>query len=908
MTTEARALAIVERGCRLLAVLAPRAYRQAWDADALLTIRAACLEAHQRRGLRGLVGQGLQEWGDMARLAARARLGFAMRATLNPEPRVQLRDRGDSGVRRLVHALRFAGRSLSASRTTTVIAILTLAVGIGLSTAVFSILDSVLFRPVPYPDAGRLAVLASFNVPGKFSYAGSDSPALIRAWRAETDLLDRVEAYDRPSFVYATDRGSDMISGAVVTPGLFGLLGTRAEAGRLFATGDGRDGTNELAVVSHGFWRSRLHGDPAAVGRQIVLDGVHVRIIGILPASFRFPSGETEIWLPYDVEQPPVGTLARTLTPLVRLRIGVDRDRAALQVRAQGGRLSASVGESADITAELYPLAVYVDDKTEQSLWILSGAVGFLFLVVCANLANLTLSRSILRVRDFAVLAALGASRRDLVQKTLLENALVAIAGGLAGLAAATGLLRAALVVLPSSMTIGTLNAITLDGRAMTFALMLGLLAALLFGLPAAFVASRSAILTLLSAHSRGSSSSSTSRRLRSALVVVEVSVSIVLLVGAALMTRSFVKLEGAGKGFDPSNLVSIRLGFPTNGFADATLRDRFMLDALTRIRQVPGVAGVTPGGLPTDYRFIMLGRVEFDRHPGEWTPPLLARMHDVQGDYFATLRLPLLRGRTFRGDDTEYAVIINDQFAHRYWPDGNALGGRFRAEGQPWQTVIGIAGDVRTMAADQPGSALMLYYQMGKAPQALRPMLPASSIVEYRTIVVRATRPAVAVSELPQIIHDVDPRVVIWRTALVEELYADAIARPRTVFVLMVVFAGVGLVLAMAGVYGVLSYLVTQRLREIGIRLALGARPRDVGSLILTSGLGLTAVGLTIGIGLALALARVMRTLLYQVDPMDPLSIVGVSTLLTATALAAASRPARRAMRVDPVSLLREE
>jgi hypothetical protein len=303
-----------------------------------------------------------------------------------------------------------------------------------------------------------------------------------------------------------------------------------------------------------------------------------------------------------------------------------------------------------------------------------------------------------------------------------------------------------------------------------------------------------------------------------------------------------------------------------------------------------------------------MLGAAEFGHRPGELTEPLMPLMHDVTGDYFTTLGVPILNGRTFRGDDPPEAVVVSDGFARKYWPDGQALGGQFRKANQPWQTVIGIVGNIRPMAADETARGLDLYYQAGKAPKSMIASMPASSIAEYRNLVVRADRPSQIVAVLPQVIHAVDPRVVIWRTGLVEHLYADAIARPRTVLALMGTFAGVGLLLALAGIYGVLSYLVTQRVREIGIRLALGATPRDVGRLVLRSGLSLTGAGLVAGLTLAAALTQVMRTVLYEVGPSDPLSMAAVSAVLLGTATLASWWPARRAMRVDPVQLLRQD
>lgn len=876
--------------------------------DAEITIREVCLAAHRGAGWTSAVRAGVLEWLNLAGQIVRARLrgpfpmttGGSM-ATPPPE-RTRL-------MQRLWHDIRLGWRGLTANRASAGLAVATLALGIGLSTAVFSILDSVLWRPVPYRDADRFVELAAFNIQRKFSFMGFYSPPLMQAWRSQTDLFDRVEGYDTPSLVQTTEAGSEMVAGAIVTPGLISMLGVPPEAGRIFGPGDGQSATANLVVISDAFWRASLKRDPDAVGRQLVFDGERYQIVGIMPPAFRFPNGQVQVWVPYDVAHPPTGSkAARTLTPIARLAPGVSTDVAKREARARGARISDSAGEGSDMTAEVYGIGNYVDDKTRQSLWILAGAVGFLFLVVCTNVANLALARSILQGRDLAVRSALGASRGDLIRETLVESGLMAAAGCAAGVGLALLLIQVARAALPDSMIASALNPLSLDQRATAFAVGLGSLAALLFGLPAAFVASGSSVAHLLGASSRGVSASPLSRRLRSALVVTEVSVSIVLLVGAALMTRSFLKLESADKGFDSTNLISVRLGLPAQGYADLAVRNRFMQDAADRLRQTPGIVGVTASGLPTDIRPIMLGPAEFGHRPGELTEPLILPMHDVPPDYFTMLGLRLLKGRTFGPGDTAEAVVVSDSFARKYWLDGNALGGQFRGQDRSWHTVIGIVADIRPMAADQKGRGFDLYFQTGKAPQAMVPRMPVSSIAEYRNLVVRATHPAEAIAALPAAIHAVDPNVVIWRTALVDHLYADAIARPRVVLALMATFAGVGLLLALAGIYSVLSYLVTQRVREIGIRLALGATPRDIGRLVLRNGLGLTAAGLVAGLALAAALTQVMRTLLYEVGPSDPLSMAAVSAMLFGTAMLASWWPARRAMRVDPVRLLRED
>jgi putative ABC transport system permease protein len=895
----------VRRLARLLARQIPAVAADPAGPDDLAdTVQDVCLEAGRRRGRVGVLGAGLLEVLNLMSLVARrsrpAPVGAGGRPAGSRAPR-----RPAWGL-----ALRMAGKRLRVAPTNALWAMVTLALGIGLTTAVFSVLDSVVWRPAPYPSANRLVELATYNVERKFTFGGFYSPRLLAAWRRQTELFDRVEGFDTPVLPYRTDEGSETVATAVVTPGVLALLGVVPTAGRGFVTGDGRPGTDDVVVVSTPFWRTRLHGDPTVVGRTLVIDDRARHIVGILPASFRFPNGGIEVWMPYDVEAPPEGAGgARTLTPLARIAAGLTVDQASRQARERGAGLSQAAGEPANQTAVVYPLSDALDDKTLHSLWVLAGAVTFLFFVVTANVASLALSRSLQRTRDMAVRVSLGASPADLVWEAIFENALVALVGASAGVGLAELLTQLARVTLPVAMTTSAFNPIALNGRATLFAAALGAGSALVFGLPVALLASRSSVVGWLGSPSRAATGSVASRRLRAALVVLEVTLCTALLLGAALLTRTFVTLQTAGRGFDTTNLISVRVALPTIGYANADVRRQFVGAALDRLKATPGIEDAIDGGLPTDARPIMLGAVDFADRPAAPTPPLIVPLHEVSPRYFATLRIPLVAGRPFRVDDAFDAVMVSESFARKFWPGRSAVGARFRWHGLDWQTVIGVVGDVRPMTAASIGAHLDLYFQTGKAPEGLRPMVSAvSSVAEYRTFVVRASDPPAALSRVPQAVHTVDPRVVVWRTARVDDLYADAIARPRTVFLLMTIFAGAGLVLAMTGIYGVLSHLVSQRLREIGVRLALGARPADVGQIVLRSGVGLAGLGLVAGLGLAAGLTRAVRALLADVGPADPVSIAVVVALLLVTATGASWSPMRRAMRVDPVRLLRED
>jgi predicted permease len=496
-----------------------------------------------------------------------------------------------------------------------------------------------------------------------------------------------------------------------------------------------------------------------------------------------------------------------------------------------------------------------------------------------------------------------------LIRESLVEHGAVGVAGVLGGLAIAAGMLQITLSTLPQRFLLSTMNAIDLDGRTLAFTALVGFVTVILFGLPPAWLASRGAVSEVLKRETRSSAGSVASRRLRAALVISEVALAIVLLVGAALMMRSLVKLQGIDRGFDATGLIAMRVGLPRNGYADAYARDEFTAKLITRLRQLPGVTAATAGGVPPDASMVSFGRVERADRPGELTADLVVPVYQVWPNYFSAIGIPVREGRGFMDAEALDSVVVSESFARTLWPNGPAIGQRVRFEGGPWRTIVGVAGEVRQMNLDDESGSFEMYYPAKRPAGLPQPAtLPSGAIASYRSFVLRADDVDRTMVSLRAALRETDPRVVIWRVDPVERLFADAIARPRLVLLLMTVFAGLGLVLAAAGIYGVLSYAVVQRRREIGIRLALGARPQSVGGLILRNGLTLTVVGLVAGVALALALTKVMRTLLYEIEPTDPVSVIGVALLLTIVAVLASWWPARRAMKVDPLTLLRDE
>ncbi len=881
----------------------------AWDPDMAVTFHDVYADTRRRHGRFAAAAVALAEITDLIRAGLRRRLGLKTPISSGWQPPARRQGRGV--MQKLWSDLRLAVRTLTATRVTTTIAVATLALGIGVSTALFSMLDSMLFRPLPFQQPQQLFEIWSVNAQ-QFSFPRL-SRALLLEWRKQTDVFERVEGYEIESAIYEGPKGAEMVAASYVTPGLMPLLGVGAMTGRTFVDGDGRDGTDDRVVISERFWRETLQRDPSVIGRRLTLNGRPHEIVGVMPASFYFPNQPQLLWLPLDVDQPPARRLkgAMSLTAFARLRADVDPAAAAVQVGDRGGALNAAAGGRPGLTARLTQPKQFIDTRTRQSLYILAGAVAFLLLIVCANIANLSLSRALGRSRDLAVRASLGASRGDLVRHALIESLVLGVTGAALGVLVAWVTMRLGASMLPASMTFATVNAIDLDARVLMFASGLGVLTPLLFGLPPALVASRPNVMTVLRQDTRASAGSPTARRLRSLLVVGEVTVAIVLLTGTALLARSLYQLHSIDRGFDTAGLIALRVGLPANGYIDPYERDRFTDDLMTRIQREAGVVAVTAGGVPPDSSQISWGKIELADNPGTLSDKeLIFPIYTAWPGYFDALGLRLKEGRDFAHGDTANEVVISEAFARDYWPGRSAVGAQFRfAGGKTWKTVIGVATDVRQFDLDDANGAYEWFQPLRTPPGRTAPATPdaMAAIVDYRTIAVRATDAAALIPRLPALVHEVDRRVVIWETDLVDDMFSQAIERPRVLAVALAIFGGLGLILAAAGLYGVLTHQVAQRLREFGIRVALGARPAAVFGAILRSGLTLTIVGLVMGLASAMALSRFLGTLLYQVDQFDPLSLSTVTLVLLLAAVVACWVPARRAMRADPVSLLRE-
>jgi predicted permease len=460
---------------------------------------------------------------------------------------------------------------------------------------------------------------------------------------------------------------------------------------------------------------------------------------------------------------------------------------------------------------------------------------------------------------------------------------------------------------LPTVMTSGTLNAIDLDGRALTMLVTTGIITMFVCGLPPAWIATRTAVTAGLGYGGRTTAGSRATARLRAVLVVAEVGVSVALLVGAALITRSFIALTSVDQGYTPEGLISLRLGLPTAGYADADVGRAAMRDVGERIAALPGVTGVTIGGLPSDSGLMAFGALEIPGRAVVAGPPFIAPIHEVSESYFQVLRLPIRAGRAFVLDEISGAVIVNGRFANAYFAGMDPVGQRFRVGRGAWRTIVGVAAD--TLGDRERASRRFeFYYPIGQAADAARPVRRSSSIAQFHTVLMRTDSPDAIVPLLADAVHERDPSIVVWPADLVERLLAEAIARPRVAFVTILMFAGFGLVLAMVGLYGVLNHLVAQRRHEIGVRMALGAGTGNIQGLVMAHGLKLTCVGCALGLAAAWPMVRMMRSMFYEVAAADPAALITAVSIVSLTAVLACWAPARNAGRTNPVVLLRGE
>jgi putative ABC transport system permease protein len=798
----------------------------------------------------------------------------------------------------LLSDARYALRLLIKRPGFSAVAILTLGLGIGATTAIFTVVYAVLLRPLPFRDADRLAHVR---------IVGPDSGGLVLpdmdflAWRAQNQTADAIAAFDNSS---ATLTGGDgppeRVPGSKVTDRFFDVLGARPLLGRVFQDGDDKPGAPKTAVLSHALWMRRYHGDPSIVGRTVPVSAEPHLVIGVMPADFTDPRGSKEIWRILTT-QAPQRRGPFYLSAIARLKPGVSLAelRANLEVVSTG--LKRQYPGPEHWTLDAVPLQDAVVGDVRTILYVLLGAVGCLLLIATANVANLLLARAASREREMAVRGALGAARGRIIRQLMTESVVLGIVSGIAGVAFSSWGTRTLIALAPEG--IPRLDEVGMSTPIFLFALAVASICGVIFSVVPAIRASRTPLVETLKEGGRAAGASH--RRVQRSLVVAEIALALMLSVGAGLMVRSFVALQRVSPGFEPSHLLTFRLPLPPTQYANGAAQRGFFTRLLQRLEALPGVqaAGLTislpPYLLAMTDNFMVEGQVV---PPNQSAPlgPLLF----VNETYFSALGAPLLRGRFFSERDDDKApdvVIINDTLAKQYFAGVDPIGRRLKTGGperpnNPWNTVVGVVGDINYSGLDAPAEPVVYY--------AFRQATNNNQYVVIRTSMnPRSLEPAVKA-----VVADLDKDLPIVNMRTMDELMTEAVAPPRFRTILVSMFALVGLLLAAIGIYGVMAYAVTERTHELGVRIALGADRGDVLRIVLGEAAWLAACGVGLGVAGALGATRLMQTLLFGVTPTDALTFAAIASLLTATALVASYIPARRATRVDPMVALRYE
>lgn len=812
----------------------------------------------------------------------------------------------------LLQDVRYGIRQFARNPGFTAIASLALALGIGANTAIFSAVNTVLLQPLPFKDQQRLVWLWERDLRTD-DPRNPVSPVSFAAFRDETRVFEGIGS-SRDEMYNLTGEGEpETLIAYRFSHDFFQVLGTPPLLGRTFLAEEDRPGAPHVVVLSYGLWTRRFAADPGIMGRSITLDGESHTVVGVMPKGFQHPKF-TELWTPLALTPEQAASRdIRFLRLVARLKPGVTIDQAQTAVDRVAARLAALYPEShARWGAIVNPIESRYTGDVKPALLVLLGAVGFVLLIACANVANLLLARGAGRLREVAVRAALGASRRRVVRQLLSESLLLALFGGALGTLFAQWGLSALLGLFPKNVfnvAIPRLDEIRLDAGVLAFTLLVSLATGLLFGLLPALQVSRVGLGEALQHATRGSGGVPPGQRLRSALVVAEVALAVVLVTGGTLMLKSFLKLQGSVLGFDPKGLLTARVLLPEYRYADAPKRLAFFEQAMSGIRALPGVeaVGATPflplSGWSSGRSF----RVEGQAPPAPGQEPE-AELRVVNDDYFRAMRIGLVKGRAFAESDREgttRVAIINETMARRFFAEEDPLGRRvwlqYRASDAPddprhLREIVGVVGDVRHYGLTQP-AVPEIYLAWRQDP------------VELIGFAVRTSADPMSLAKgVREAVWSVDKDQPVTMAMSYEQLAADSITLQRASARLVSFFAGVALLLAALGIYGVMAYAVARRTHEIGVRMALGARAHDVIRLVLGQGMRLAGIGAALGLVASLALTRVLSALLYGVSATDPASFASVLGLVAAAALLACYIPARRATRVDPMVALRYE
>jgi putative ABC transport system permease protein len=805
----------------------------------------------------------------------------------------------------LTQDLRFGARMLLKQPGFTSIAVLTLALGIGANSAIFSVVNAVLLRPLPYQDADRL-VLVRETIRGQRANATAPN---FTDWRAQQSVFEQIAASIGTNYNLTGNGEPERISGARVSANYFDLLGVKPVLGRVFSPAEDQHGANRIAILSHGLWERRFGGNEGIVGQTIQLDRESHVIIGVMPSTLRLQPNSAQLWTPLALSPGEMSaTGSHRLQVTGRLKPGVTRETAEAEMKSIARQLEAKRPHSnTGKGVEIVPLREQIVGNVQQSLLVLLGAVGFVLLIACANVASLMLARASARQKEMAIRLALGASAWRLSRQLLTESMVLACLGGVLGLLLAVWGTDALVAILPDY--IPRLGEAGIDRTVLGFTLGIALLTGVLFGLAPALQASRQDTNEVLKEGGRNAPAGTNRYRLRSALVVGEIAIALLLLVGCGLLIRSFWRLQAVDPGFNPENVATLQMALPEARYPQPGQAVAFYQSVLERIAVLPEVQSVAfSSHVPLDSRGFNISVMIEGRPP---TPPQqmpTAFYRAVSADYFRVLGIPQVAGRAFTDLDRDGAArvgIINQMMAQRLWPGENPLGKRFTVDDNERTPIeiIGVVDDVKHFGLDnESGPEFFVPYQQATAAYWRFVSRSLSIIVRPRA------ESASALAGVRRAIWSVDSELPLYRVTTLEQLLSNSIAMQRVYMALLVGFAFIALLLAVVGIYGVMSYIVTQRTHEIGIRMALGAHTRDVLKLMIRQGMTLTMIGVVIGLLSAFALTRFMSNLLFGIGATDPVTFAVIAVLLAGVALLSCYLPARRAAKVDPMVALRCE
>ncbi len=797
----------------------------------------------------------------------------------------------------LFQDLRYGIRMLLKNPGFTVVAVIALALGIGANAAIFSVVNAVLLRPLPYDDPARLMVLRENKLPQFPEF--SVSPGNFLDWQKQNTTFEKLAAVNSSAFNLVIESEPERLPGARVTAGLFEMLGARPAKGGTFLDDEDQPGHENVAILSDGLWKRRFGSDPGVIGQAITLNATSYTVVGIMPPTFQFPDRETALWTPmaFNASQAQQHG-AHYISVVGRLKAGATAEQANTEMNTIAGQLAEQFPDTnTGWRVNVFPMQEYDVRDIRPALLVLLGAVVLVLLIACANVANLLLARSTGRQKEMGIRTALGASRWRVARQLMTESVLLALVGGGAGLLLARWGLDSMIAIAPQDLP--SVRNVTLDARVLGFTLVVTLLTGLIFGLAPALQASNTNLNETLKEGGRGTTGSH--HRVRGALVVGEVAIALLVLVIAGLLIRSFYRLQQVNPGFNPSNALAVGLSLPGKKYPQDDQKSAFFTQLIERVSTLPGVSAVgATQSLPIQGDYVLGFNIQ-GRPPNAPGEGLSTNYYAVSPDYLKAMGIRLLRGRVFTEQDNRDAprvAVINEEMARRSFPDEDPIGKRINVTNGPemFREIVGIVADVKQYGLAQPTT--MQTYE----PHLQNPFSNMTLVV--RTDGDLATLSGAIRSE----VLGIDKEQPLSRIRPLEQLVSESMARERFLMVLLGIFAAVALTLAAVGLYGVISYSVTQRTHEIGIRAALGAQRQDVLKLIVGQGMMLALIGVGIGLVVAFASTRLMATLLFGITATDAFTFVAIPAILTGVALVSCFVPARRATKVDPMVALRYE